>query len=140
MRSSIAILLAAAGIAVAQTATGSAVSSIATSPTNGCLPGAETIVDACLASTQALADACPGNDWVCLCTQYQNVLTCYNNCPNLPNRATVQNQTSLRQQCISRHPLFYRLRLRLHSLHDDDLGNSGAVYKQQLGECFGCFG
>ncbi|EON62821.1 hypothetical protein W97_02046 [Coniosporium apollinis CBS 100218] len=140
MRSSIAILLAAAGFAIAQTATGSAVSSIATSTTNGCLPGAETIVDACLASTQALADACVGNDWVCLCTQYQNVLTCYNNCPSLPNRATVQNQASLCQQCQRCNPFLHRLRFQLRSLHNGDLGDAGSVYKQQLGECFGGFG
>lgn len=46
---------------------------ILSSPTTA--NGVDSIVDACLASTQALADACVGNDWVCLCTQYQNVLT-----------------------------------------------------------------
>ena len=31
-------------------------------------------------------------DYSCLCTQYQNLLTCYNNCPNDPGVGTVQQQ------------------------------------------------
>ncbi|KAL1985091.1 hypothetical protein VTN96DRAFT_8220 [Rasamsonia emersonii] len=56
---------------------------------------AQNILDACLASTTPQLKACAANDWNCLCEQSNNVLTCYNNCPNDPNRfGAEQSKTS----------------------------------------------
>ncbi|RAH44326.1 GPI anchored serine-threonine rich protein [Aspergillus brunneoviolaceus CBS 621.78] len=53
---------------------------------------AKSILDACLKQLQPQMDACAQNDWDCLCTQSQNVLTCYNDCPSDPGRYTVTQQ------------------------------------------------
>jgi len=34
-----------------------------------------SIVDACKKTIQAQIDSCAGNDWICLCDQYTNLLT-----------------------------------------------------------------
>ncbi|PYH46148.1 GPI anchored serine-threonine rich protein [Aspergillus saccharolyticus JOP 1030-1] len=53
---------------------------------------AKSILDACLKQLQPQMSACGQNDWSCLCTQSQNVLTCYSNCPSDPGRYTVSQQ------------------------------------------------
>ncbi|KAI1629801.1 hypothetical protein EDD37DRAFT_67765 [Exophiala viscosa] len=42
------------------------------------------------ATEQAQVNSCAQTDYSCLCTQYGNLLTCYNNCPNDPGATTVQ--------------------------------------------------
>jgi len=89
MRFATSIVLASvAGFATAVTTTASAPASTASCD-------AQNIVDACLASTMAQANNCSDNDWICLCQQYTNVLTCYNNCPGDVDRfGTQQTQIS----------------------------------------------
>ncbi|OJD19963.1 hypothetical protein AJ78_00157 [Emergomyces pasteurianus Ep9510] len=52
---------------------------------------AQNILDACVKSTTSILNSCPVQDWECLCTQYTNVLTCYNNCPGDPGRFAVDS-------------------------------------------------
>ena len=61
-----------------------------------------SIVDACKTSIQGQIDDCKDNDWICLCAQYTNLLTCYNNCPNSPDRSPVQNEVT--QYCNAAAP------------------------------------
>lgn len=57
---------------------------------------AQNIVDACVSGYKARIDACNknGNDWICLCDVYTDVLTCYNNCPDSNERSPVSNQVT----------------------------------------------
>jgi hypothetical protein len=55
------------------------------------------VLDACIATEQAQINGCSFNDYSCLCQQYGNLLTCYNNCPNDPGVFSVQQQKT--QQC-----------------------------------------
>lgn len=55
------------------------------------------VLDACIATEQAQINGCSLNDYSCLCQQYGNLLTCYNNCPNDPGLFGVQQQKT--QQC-----------------------------------------
>ncbi|KLJ10486.1 hypothetical protein EMPG_14132 [Blastomyces silverae] len=50
-----------------------------------------SILDACVKSTTAILNTCPVQDWDCLCTHYNNVLTCYNNCPADQGRFGVES-------------------------------------------------
>ncbi|TEY67426.1 hypothetical protein BOTCAL_0126g00170 [Botryotinia calthae] len=43
---------------------------------------AQNVLDACVSSTTAIAQACQTTDYLCLCTSWNSVLTCYNLCPN----------------------------------------------------------
>ncbi|KAH5674744.1 hypothetical protein HBI21_132930 [Parastagonospora nodorum] len=54
---------------------------------------AQNIVDACVEGYQARIDACnkKGNDFICLCDVYTDVLVCYNNCPNSNEKPPVAN-------------------------------------------------
>jgi hypothetical protein len=65
---------------------------------------AQNIVDACVTGYQARIDACnkKGNDWICLCDVYTDVLTCYNNCPDSNERSPVQNQVT--SYCTAAEP------------------------------------
>ncbi|KAF2490912.1 hypothetical protein BU16DRAFT_530501 [Lophium mytilinum] len=80
---------ATAGLVAAQTQS----SAVMPKPTTGTCD-AQNIVDACVSGIQPQITACGGNDWICLCQQYTNLLTCYNNCPNDPKGATVQTQVT----------------------------------------------
>ncbi|KAF2759834.1 hypothetical protein EJ05DRAFT_474889 [Pseudovirgaria hyperparasitica] len=55
---------------------------------------AENIVEACLPSVQIRIDACDSQDWRCQCDTYQQLLTCYDNCPNDARKPSVQNQVT----------------------------------------------
>ncbi|KAF1839274.1 hypothetical protein BDW02DRAFT_233626 [Decorospora gaudefroyi] len=54
---------------------------------------AQNILDTCLAGYQSRIDDCnaKGNDFICLCDVYNDVLVCYNNCPDAPEKPSVQN-------------------------------------------------
>lgn len=52
----------------------------------------DSTLDACIASIQGQINSCAQTDYSCLCTQYVNMLTCYANCPNDSDVATVQQQ------------------------------------------------
>lgn len=47
---------------------------------------ADYIVDACLSSENAKLASCQGTDYECQCAQWQNIITCYNNCPSDPRQ------------------------------------------------------
>jgi hypothetical protein len=55
------------------------------------------VLDACIATEQAQINGCSPSDYSCLCQQYGNLLTCYNNCPNDPGLFGVQQEKT--QQC-----------------------------------------
>ncbi|KAH8730041.1 hypothetical protein GQ44DRAFT_723512 [Phaeosphaeriaceae sp. PMI808] len=57
---------------------------------------AQNIVDACKAGYQSRIDECnkKGNDYICLCDVYTDVLVCYNNCPNSNEKPPVQGQVT----------------------------------------------
>jgi hypothetical protein len=52
-----------------------------------------SIVDACVSSYKGRIDACNanGNDFICLCDVYTDVLVCYNNCPNSLEKPPAEN-------------------------------------------------
>jgi len=83
-------VLSLLSIASAQTTTLAVPS--ATPSSSGCQ--AQNIVDACRKTIQGQIDSCKDNDWICLCEQYTNLLTCYNNCPESNERPPVQNQVT----------------------------------------------
>lgn len=58
-----------------------------------------SILDACIPIIQGQVNSCGVTDYACLCTQYQNMLTCYINCPSDPGVFTVQQQRE--QNCIA---------------------------------------
>ncbi|KAF2740698.1 hypothetical protein EJ04DRAFT_507723 [Polyplosphaeria fusca] len=97
MRFAIASAAIFAGIAAAQTSTAAA-----STPTGGSCQ-AQNIVDACREGIQSQIDSCKANDWICLCDNYTNLLTCYNNCPDSNERPPVQNQVT--QYCNAAAPL-----------------------------------
>lgn len=51
-----------------------------------------SILEACKATIQGQINSCQSNDYSCLCENYGNMLTCYNNCPNDIGVTTVQQQ------------------------------------------------
>ncbi|KAF7866745.1 hypothetical protein EAF04_005587 [Stromatinia cepivora] len=62
----------------------------------------QNVLEACLSSTTAIAQACQPTDYTCLCTSWNAVLTCYNQCPNdagyagaLSNKQTYCNNASV---------------------------------------------
>lgn len=57
---------------------------------------AQNIVDACVEGYEPRIEKCQanGNDWICLCDVYRDVLTCYNNCPDSNEKSPVQNQVT----------------------------------------------
>lgn len=86
MRFSIALSTIFLGLAAAQSSS----VPLPTGTSSSCQ--AQNIVDACRSGIQAQVDKCGANDWVCLCDNYTNLLTCYNNCPDSNERPPVQNQ------------------------------------------------
>ncbi|KXT06923.1 hypothetical protein AC578_7156 [Pseudocercospora eumusae] len=94
MHASALFVVATTGFAAAQSSTSAASSTASTGVTSGCGTQIDTIISACLGSTQPQLKACDSQDWDCLCTQSQNVLTCYNNCPGDPNKFGAE-QTSV---------------------------------------------
>lgn len=91
-------LLSAASLAAAQTTT--AAGSSPTGSSSECQ--AQNIVDACRAGIETQIEKCEGTDWICLCDNYSNLLTCYNNCPDSNERPPVQNQVT--QYCNAAAP------------------------------------
>lgn len=61
-----------------------------------------SILDTCKAGIQTQIDTCKGNDWMCLCDNYTNLLTCYNNCPDDAGKSPVKNQVT--QFCLAAAP------------------------------------
>ena len=57
------------------------------------------ILDTCVSQLQPQISACAGNDYACLCQQYGNLLTCYDNCPGDPARSGASQQQS--QNCMA---------------------------------------
>ncbi|PQE26841.1 gpi anchored serine-threonine rich protein [Rutstroemia sp. NJR-2017a BVV2] len=69
-------------------------SSAAVAPGTSVCAG-QNVLDACLGSTRAIANACQTNDYNCLCSKWNDVLTCFESagCPNDPQYAgTLSNK------------------------------------------------
>ncbi|KAE9377980.1 hypothetical protein N431DRAFT_500709 [Stipitochalara longipes BDJ] len=49
---------------------------------------AQPVMDSCYASTSAIAEACATTDYGCLCSKWNDVLTCFLQCPNDPRYAS----------------------------------------------------
>ncbi|OJI97638.1 hypothetical protein ASPVEDRAFT_302118 [Aspergillus versicolor CBS 583.65] len=88
---SVLSVLASASVSVLaqETATSTGTS---TPKNGGSSCDAQNILDACVESIQEQVDACGPNEWDCLCEQTNNMLTCYNNCPNDGSRTGIQQQ------------------------------------------------
>ncbi|KAH0613255.1 uncharacterized protein H6S33_009635 [Morchella sextelata] len=54
---------------------------------------AANIVEACINLISPRITACTknGNDYECLCLQYTDLATCYNNCPSDPTASSIKN-------------------------------------------------
>jgi hypothetical protein len=86
MRFATVTILASAAVAAAQSTTAAS--------TGGEKCAAQNILDQCKFTLQQQIDKCDGNDWICLCDGYTNLLTCYNNCPDSSEKPPVQNQVT----------------------------------------------
>ncbi|KAI4665678.1 uncharacterized protein J4E78_003141 [Alternaria triticimaculans] len=66
---------------------------------------AQNIVDTCVQGYQGRIDDCNknGNDFICLCDVYRDVLVCYNNCPDSLEKPPVQNTVT--SYCGAAEPL-----------------------------------
>ncbi|ETN46333.1 uncharacterized protein HMPREF1541_00517 [Cyphellophora europaea CBS 101466] len=84
------VIAAFAAVAAAQSVTSTGSSSTPTGSSSSC--DAQNILDACKATIQGQINTCKANDYSCLCENYGNLLTCYNNCPNDIGVGTVQQQ------------------------------------------------
>ncbi|PMD56938.1 uncharacterized protein K444DRAFT_632096 [Hyaloscypha bicolor E] len=69
--------------AAATTISGSSASSTACA--------AQPVMDSCYASTSAIAQACTTTDYGCLCSKWNDVLTCFLQCPNDPRYASAKS-------------------------------------------------
>ncbi|KAK0733300.1 hypothetical protein B0T26DRAFT_745360 [Lasiosphaeria miniovina] len=56
---------------------------------------ADYIVSRCLETENDKLDACVTGDWNCMCSQWQNIVTCYNNCPNDQRVSTAKGQEQI---------------------------------------------
>ncbi|KAK4042640.1 hypothetical protein C8A01DRAFT_33304 [Parachaetomium inaequale] len=57
--------------------------------------GADYIVESCLHFETTKLNACANDDYGCRCAQWQNIITCYNNCPNDPRQPDAEGQRVL---------------------------------------------
>ncbi|RPA91245.1 hypothetical protein L873DRAFT_1819721 [Choiromyces venosus 120613-1] len=55
---------------------------------------AYNIVETCISQYSPRVTACAGNDYVCMCTEYTNLLTCYNNCPMDKNSSGIKSSVT----------------------------------------------
>jgi len=62
----------------------------ATTGTTTDCPG-EAVLQNCLAGTQAIAQNCATTDYDCLCGKWNDVLTCYNECPLDPAVSSINS-------------------------------------------------
>ncbi|EJT80188.1 hypothetical protein GGTG_00191 [Gaeumannomyces tritici R3-111a-1] len=67
--------------------------SLAAAQSSAC--GADYILEACLTTENAKFAACSEGDWDCKCSSYNNIMTCFNNCPNDLRRETQQGQQKI---------------------------------------------
>ncbi|KIM96277.1 hypothetical protein OIDMADRAFT_32948 [Oidiodendron maius Zn] len=78
MRSFVGLTLLAWSVGLVAADTTTVVAPVATS--GSC--AAQDVLDACLSLEKPQLAACATDDWDCMCTQANNVLTCYNDCPS----------------------------------------------------------
>ncbi|KAG0646002.1 hypothetical protein D0Z07_7765 [Hyphodiscus hymeniophilus] len=76
-------------LTAAQITTTQSVKSATSAAPGTSICAAQPVLEACLASTQAIAAGCSSTDYQCLCEQYNNILTCFNDCPNDPRYSSV---------------------------------------------------
>ncbi|KAH6899989.1 hypothetical protein B0T10DRAFT_600317 [Thelonectria olida] len=73
----------------------SAVSTTASAASSSSSCDADYIVTQCLETTTDQANDCKTTDYDCLCSAYQAVATCYNNCPNDPRASDAESQVKI---------------------------------------------
>ncbi|KAK4100053.1 hypothetical protein N658DRAFT_145610 [Parathielavia hyrcaniae] len=65
---------------------------------------ANYIVEACLEFENAKLNECGQENWDCSCQQWQNIITCYNNCPNDPRQHAAEGQRVIFCGYASQYP------------------------------------
>ncbi|KAH8782596.1 hypothetical protein BGZ57DRAFT_886053 [Hyaloscypha finlandica] len=68
-----------------------AATTISGSSTSSTKCAAQPVMDSCYASTSAIAQACTTTDYSCLCSKWNDVLTCFLQCPNDPRYASAKS-------------------------------------------------
>ncbi|KAK1750819.1 hypothetical protein QBC47DRAFT_87437 [Echria macrotheca] len=56
---------------------------------------ANYIVEACLGTENGKLATCGTQDYVCRCNAFENILTCFNNCPNDPRKHDYEGQKQI---------------------------------------------
>ncbi|KAJ5689694.1 hypothetical protein N7462_004086 [Penicillium macrosclerotiorum] len=87
------LLAASATIVSGQDATVTGIGAANTGNVNKC--AAQKVVDQCVFTMKFQLENCATYDWDCLCTSSTNVVGCYNNCPESPDRLGAEQ---IRQQ------------------------------------------
>jgi len=89
-------------LVAAQSTTSTVLSATSAAAGTASVCAAQPVLEACLASTEAIANACSTTDYQCLCEKWNDVLTCFNDCPNdaryssvSSNHATYCNDASV---------------------------------------------
>ncbi|CEJ60680.1 hypothetical protein PMG11_09245 [Penicillium brasilianum] len=90
------LLLAASATIVVGESTTTGSGSVSTSSTK-C--AAQKVVDQCVQNMRFELENCGTYDWDCQCIGSTNVVNCYNNCPELPER--IGAQTIRQQNCAN---------------------------------------
>ncbi|KAJ5370278.1 uncharacterized protein N7496_006370 [Penicillium cataractarum] len=91
------LLAASATIVVGLDATTTGTKSVSTGSSSKC--AAQKVVDQCLQDMKFQLENCGTYDWDCQCIGSTNVVDCYNNCPEHPDR--VGAQTIRQQNCAN---------------------------------------
>ncbi|KAH8685645.1 hypothetical protein BGZ60DRAFT_395718 [Tricladium varicosporioides] len=82
------LLLSIASAATTSFSIATPVSTISLSTGQSTACAAQDILDTCIASNMGYVLACNSADYGCLCSKWNDVLTCYLQCPNDANRAS----------------------------------------------------
>ncbi|KAJ5880689.1 uncharacterized protein N7473_011742 [Penicillium subrubescens] len=96
------LLAASATIVVGQDPTTTGTGSVSTgsvSPGSSSKCAAQKVVDQCIQNMKFQLENCATYDWDCQCISSTNVVDCYNNCPEHPDR--IGAQTIRQQNCAN---------------------------------------
>lgn len=80
--------------ALALVAAGIASAAAAPNPATTTKCEAQAILDKCLKDLGNIVADCGATNYKCLCDGHKNMLTCYNNCPNDPQKDIEQSQVT----------------------------------------------
>ncbi|KAF8864956.1 hypothetical protein BDZ45DRAFT_796779 [Acephala macrosclerotiorum] len=65
---------------------------------------AQAVLDSCFASTTAIIQTCASTDYSCLCSKYNDLLTCFLQCPNDSRLAAAQSSHATYCSDASQYP------------------------------------